>query len=82
MDGVPAVLGPISDMLFVGGRTRLREDQVQEERAVEVLISRLFDRSGGDYHVSGRRRSYDVDIRRDREEGEKHKGAGIVRRNN
>jgi hypothetical protein len=47
-----------------------------------VSISRLFNRSGSDYHVSGRQRSYDVDIRRDREEGEKHRGVGIVRRNN
>jgi hypothetical protein len=82
MDGVPAVLGPTSDMLFVGGRTRLREDQVQEERAAEVSISRLFNGSGSDHHVSGRRRSHNVDIRRDREEGEKHGGVGIVRRNN
>jgi hypothetical protein len=82
MDGVPAVLGPTSDMPFVGGRTRPREDQVQEERAAEVSISRLFDGSGGDHHVSGRRRSHDMDIRRDREEGEKHGGAGMVGRNN
>jgi hypothetical protein len=79
MDGVPAVLGPTSDMLFVGGRIRPREDQVQE---AEVSISRLFNGSGSDHHVSGRRRSYDVDIRQDREEGEKHRGAGIVGRNN
>jgi hypothetical protein len=82
IDGVPVVLGPTSDMLFVGGRTRPREDQVQEERAAEVSISRLFNRSGSDHHVSGRRRSHDIDIRRDREEGEKHRGAGMVGRNN
>jgi hypothetical protein len=82
IDGVPAVLGPTSDMPFVGGRTRPQEDQVQEERAAEVSISRLFNGSGSDHHVSGRRRSHNIDIRRDREEGEKHRGTGMVRRNN
>jgi hypothetical protein len=69
-------------MLFVGGYTRLREDQVQEERVAEVSISRLFNRSSSDHYVSGQRRSHNVDIRRDREEGEKHRGVGMVRRNN
>lgn len=43
-----------------------------------MSISRLFDRSGGDYYVSRRRGSYNIDIRRDREEGQKHRGVGIV----
>jgi hypothetical protein len=50
---VPIVLGPISDMPFVRGCIQLREDQVQEEQAAEVSISRLFDRSSSDYHVLG-----------------------------
>ena len=78
VDGVPVVLGPTSDMPFVGGRTRPREEQVQGERAAEVSISRLFDGSSGDHHVSRGRGSHEMDIRRDREEGQKHGGAGMV----
>jgi hypothetical protein len=78
MDGVPAVLGATSDMPFVGSRTRSRQEQVQGESAAEVSISRLFDGSSGDHHVSRGRGSHDMDIRRDREEGQKHGGAGMV----
>ena len=78
MDGVPVVLGPTSDMPFVGSGTRPREEQVQGERAAEVSISRLFDGSSGDHHVSRGRGSHEMDIRRDREEGQKHGGAGMV----
>ena len=78
MDGVPTVLGATSDMPFVGSGTRPREEQVQGERAAEVSISRLYDGSGGDHHVSRGRDSHEMDIRRDREEGQKHGGAGMV----
>ena len=78
MDGVPTVLGATSDMPFVGSGTRPREEQVQGERAAEVSISRLFDGSSGDHHVSRGRGSHEMDIRRDREEGQKHGGAGMV----
>jgi hypothetical protein len=78
---MPVVLGPTSDMPFVGGRTRPREEQAQEERAAKVSISRIFDGGGSDHYVSRRRGCHDVDVRRDREERGKHGGAGMVGRN-
>ena len=46
-----------------------------------MSISRLFDGSSSDHYVSRRRGSHDMDIRRDREEGQKYRGVGIVRGN-
>jgi hypothetical protein len=43
-----------------------------------VLVQGLFDRGGGDHHVSRRRRGHDVDIRRDRENRGKHGGRRMV----
>jgi hypothetical protein len=44
-----------------------------------VSVQGLFDRGGSDHHVlGGRRRSHKVDIRRDREGGQRHRGAGVV----
>lgn len=65
MDSVPAVLGPTSDMPFVGSSTRPQEEQVREGWATEVSISGLFDGSSGNHHVPRWRRSHDIDIRQD-----------------
>lgn len=79
VDGVSTMLGTTGDMPFVGSRTRARADGVQKERAAEMSVQGLFNGGSRDHHVPRRRRrSHDVDVRRDRDDRENHGGRGMV----